>query len=272
MKRTLLLATFLLLACDDKTTNLVFNTQNIADQKFVMQADMNVFVDDSVPVDSLVSMKTSLRLIVTSSLLMAYDDSSARFEIKVDSVEYTSDKRSVEEYRYVEQYLSSQNFQFKMAKDGLMSEPVMDNYVSHPESNQLEIAKLFLKIQPVFPGKPVHVGESWERQHAITGENNEQTVIYKNFTLEDVFNRNGVLLAKIRMNMRYKQVTNDPQIKMNSEDFIVGSGFLIFNVTMGVVEESVLEVNGKVNVSDKFSEEEIPKLRVIQKLKLRSLV
>jgi hypothetical protein len=52
----------------------------------------------------------------------------------------------------------------------------------------------------------------------------------------------------------------------------VGSGFLLFNVTMGVVEESVLEVNGKVNVSDKFSEEDIPKLRVIQKLKLRSFV
>ena len=97
-------------------------------------------------------------------------------------------------------------------------------------------------------------------------------MVYKNFTLEDVFNRSGVLLAKIRMNMRYKQVSNNPQIKMTSEDFIVGSGFLLFNVTMGVVEESVLEVNGKVNVSDKFSEEDIPKLRVIQKLKLRSFV
>ena len=53
MKKPLLLASFLLLACDQQTTNLVFNTQNIADQKFVMNADMNVFVDDSVPVDSL---------------------------------------------------------------------------------------------------------------------------------------------------------------------------------------------------------------------------
>lgn len=272
MKRILLLATFFLLACDQQTTNLVFNTQNIADQKFLMQADMNVLVDDSMPVDSLESMETSLRLIVTSSLLMAYDDSSARFEIKVDSVEYTSDKRSVEEFRYVEHYLGSQNFQFKMAKDGLMSEPVMDNYVAHPESNELDIAKLFLKVQPVFPSKPVHVGESWERQHAVTGDNNEQMVIYKNFTLEDLFQRNGVLLAKIRMNMRYKQMMNDPQIKMNSEDFIVGSGFLLFNVTMGVIEETVLEVNGKLNVVDKNSDQAIPKLRVLQKLKLRSLV
>ncbi|NLG39785.1 MAG: hypothetical protein GX545_07690 [Fibrobacter sp.] len=272
MKKTLLLASFLLLACDQQTTNLVFNTQNIADQKFLMQADMNVFLDDSMPQDTIESMETSLRLIVTSSLLMAYDDSSARFEIKVDSVEYTSDKRSVEEFRYVEQYLSSQNFQFKMAKDGLMSEPVMDNYVAHPEGDELEIAKLFLKIQPVFPGKPVRVGESWERQHAVTGENNEQMVIYKSFTLEDLFQRNGVMLAKIRMNVRYKQMVNDPDIQMNSEDFVIGSGILLFNVTMGVIEESAIEVNGKLNVTEKFSEQNIPKMRVIQKLKLRSLV
>ena len=74
MKKTLLLASFLLLACDQQTTNLVFNTQNIADQKFLMQADMNVFLDDSMPQDTIESMETSLRLIVTSSLLMAYDD------------------------------------------------------------------------------------------------------------------------------------------------------------------------------------------------------
>ena len=159
-----------------------------------------------------------------------------------------------------------------MAKDGLMSEPVMDNYVAHPEGDELEIAKLFLKIQPVFPGKPVRVGESWERQHAVTGENNEQMVIYKSFTLEDLFQRNGVMLAKIRMNVRYKQMVNDPDIQMNSEDFVIGSGILLFNVTMGVIEESAIEVNGKLNVTEKFSEQNIPKMRVIQKLKLRSLV
>lgn len=271
MKRLLLFASFFLFACDQQTVNLAFNTQNVADQKFLMQAEMNVIVDDSTSVDSSESMETSLRVVITSSLLMAYDDSSARFEIKVDSVEYTSDKRSVEEFRYVEHYLSSQDFQFKMAKDGLISEPVMDNYVSHPEANELEIAKLFLKVQPVLPGKPIRVGESWERQHAITGENNQQTVIYKGFTLDDLFMRDGVLLAKIRMNMRYKQVVDDAQIKMDSEDFVVGSGILLFNVTMGIIEETSIEVNGKLNVSEKNTGKAIPKLRVMQKVKLRSL-
>ena len=92
------------------------------------------------------------------------------------------------------------------------------------------------------------------------------------FTLEDLFQRNGVMLAKIRMNVRYKQMVNDPDIQMNSEDFVIGSGILLFNVTMGVIEESAIEVNGKLNVTEKFSEQNIPKMRVIQKLKLRSLV
>lgn len=264
---------FVFVACDDHKVTLSFNTQNPAPEDYELRSSLRVLVDspaDSSNAQNPESMNADIRVRLHSELLSAYDDGSGRFLLRVDSANYTSDTRSVEESDHIERYLKTQAFQFKMAENGDMKSVSFDDFVALPDIGDVDIRKVFLKIQPVLPSSPIAVGESWERQQVISDDNGKQSIAYKWFKLEDIFMRDGVQLAKVQMNVRYKQRSEDDSQLLESSDFVLGSGSVIFDVKEGKIVEGELSIDGKVRLIEKQSGDTIPDLRVHQKISLRS--
>ncbi len=256
--------------------DLAFNTQNVSDRTFVLESKFQIFAE-APDEKKRESMTSHLFIRMTSNLLSAYDDGSGRFLMKVDSVKYQSDERSVEEFRHIERYLGSQDFQFKMANDGQMSDFSMEEYAPVFESNDLDIRKLFLKAQPVLPSSPVKVGESWERQHWIDGEKNDPDFfVYKWFQLEELSERDGSTYARLKMNMKYRRESSSAIYQMESAGFILGSGSVLFNVSKGVVEEGFIKIDGKIRMKEKSAggnagDDTGMEVHVIQEISLRSV-
>ena len=191
--------------------------------------------------------------------------------LRVDSANYSSDNRSVEETDHIQRYLKTQLVQYKMGSDGEMSSVRFDEMVALPDVGDIDIRRIFLKVQPVLPSSPLAVGDTWERQQMLTDDNNKQSVVYKWFKLEEVFDRDGVKIAKLRMNVRYKQNSEDDAQIMESPDFVLGSGTILFDIAAGKVVEGELDIEGKVRVIEKKDGDTIPDLRVRQKITLRSV-
>ena len=262
-------ALLLLCSCNGNDVSLAFNTQNAPVQKFSLEASLNVFApQDSMSVTP-ESMETHLKARSTLTQTVAFDNGSARFEMKIDTVDYKSDKRSVEEFRYIEKYLSTQHFQFKMAGDGAISDPSVEDVALQPGTEELNLMKLFMKVQPVLPGTPVKQGDVWERPVEIPA-NGRTTTVYKSFKLEDVYLHDGVQMAKIDMNVKYKEVPDSTSdVRMESDGFIVGSGSILFDITHGVIATGSLELSGHLNIHDIVANQVLPNMHVIQKIKLR---
>ena len=123
-------ALFALCACDGNEFVLAFNTQNVPPQTYYLETSLNAILSATDSVSATPeAMNTHLNVRATNSLLTAYDDGSAKFQLKIDSVDYKSDKRSVEEFRSMERYMSTEHFQFKMAKDGSVRDPFIEDSV-----------------------------------------------------------------------------------------------------------------------------------------------
>lgn len=258
-----------LCSCDKDGVVLAFNTQNAVSQTFHLESSLNVLLPEDSSNAKPESMLTHIKVRSTSNLLVPYDDGFARFEMKIDSVEYTSDKRSVEEFRNMEKFLSTQHFQYKLSQDGAISEPSVEDSMLQPGAEDLDLVKLFLKTQPVLPGNPVSVGESWERSMTIPG-NGTSTNVYKTFVLEDVFLHEGSQMAKIGMNLKYKELPDSTSdLRMESSGFVVGSGSVLFDISHGVIASANLELNGDLKIRNLVSNDSIPNMHVIQKIKLR---
>ena len=270
VKSTLIVAPLLFLcSCDSNSVSLAFNTQNAPVQKLALEASLNVFAPEDSTHESPESMETHLNAQSTLTQTVAFDNGSARFEMKIDTVDYKSDKRTVEEFRYIEKYLSSQHFQFKMTGDGSMSDPSVEDMALQPGTEELNLMKVFMKIQPVLPGSPVNLGEVWERTVEIPG-NGSMTSVYKSFKLEDVFVHDGVQMAKIGMNIKYKEIPDTTaSVRMESKGFIVGSGHILFDITHGVVSSGALEISGHLDINDMVASQVLPDMHIIQKIKLR---
>ena len=262
-------ALLLLCSCNGNDISLAFNTQNAPVQKLSLESSLNVFApQDSMSVTP-ESMETHLKARSTLTQTVAFDNGSARFEMKIDTVDYKSDKRSVEDFRYIEKYLSTQHFQFKMASDGAISDPSVEDVALQPGSEELNLMKLFMKVQPVLPGSPVKQGDVWERPVEIPS-NGRTTSVYKSFTLEDVYLHDGVQMAKIGMNVKYKELPDSTSdVRMESEGFIVGTGHILFDITHGVITSGSLELSGHLNIHDIVSSQVLPNMHVVQKIKLR---
>lgn len=260
----------LLCSCSNNDVSLSFNTQNAPVQKFTLEANLNVFApQDSMSVTP-ESMETHLNARSTLAQTVSFDNGTARFEMKIDTVDYKSDKRSVEDFRYIEKYLSTQHFQFKMASDGSISDPSVEDSALQPGSEELNLMKLFMKVQPILPGTPVKLGDVWERPVEIPA-NGKTTTVYKSFKLDDVYLHDGVQMAKIDMNVKYMEVPDSTSdVRMESDGFIVGTGSILFDITHGVITSGNLELSGYLNIHDIVASQVLPNMHVIQKIKLRS--
>ncbi|MBR4558351.1 MAG: hypothetical protein IKO21_02090 [Fibrobacter sp.] len=263
-------ALFALCACDGNEVVLAFNTQNVPPQTYYLESSLNAILPTADSVEATPeAMNTHLEVRATNTLLTAYDDGSAKFQLKIDSVDYKSDKRTVEEFRSMERYMSTEHFQFKMAKDGAIRDPFIEDSVMIG-TEALDLIRIFLKVQPLLPGKSVKLGETWERPVEIPG-NSGKTVVYKSFTLEDCYVHDGVQMAKIGMNLKYKEVADSTSdLRMESNGFIVGTGSILFDVTHGAISTVRLELTGDLSVNDIVANSVIPDMHVIQKIKLRS--
>ena len=264
-------ALFSLCSCERNEIHLAFNTQTAPPQSYVLESTLNV----SLPGDSNTvpeSMHTHVSVRSTMSLLMPYDDGSGRFEMKIDSVNYNSDKRSVDEFRNIEKYLSIQNFQFKLDRDGIISNPTIENAEDVLSEDELNLIPLFLKAQPLLPEKPVKIGESWERQMPIVGKGNSSTTVYKTFTLQDVYLQDGVRMAKIHMGMKYLELPDTTSnLRLKSNDYVIGDGFVLFDVTHGVISSAEMNIVAVFDVWDLIAAETLPNMNVNQKITLRNL-
>lgn len=258
-------------SCDRNDVTLAFNTQNAPAQKYVLETSLDALLPTDSANPNPESMHTQLNVQATLTELVAYDNGSGRFEMKIDSVKYKSDKRTVEDYLYIEKYLLSQHFQYKMAANGSVSDPAVEDVALQPGTEELNLLKLFMKVQPILPDGSVKLGETWERPVEIP-ENGKTTTVYKSFTLEDAFLHDGVQMAKIGMNVRYREIPDSTSsVQMESNGFVVGSGSILFNVTMGAVSSVDLELTGHMNVNDLVAGSMIPDMGVRQKIKLRSV-
>ena len=267
----LLLYSFALIACDEKKISLGFNTQNPTSEDYELQSSLCILLNVADSAAESQSMSANVNVRVHSELLSAYDDGTGRFLLRVDSASYSSDNRSVEEADHIQRYLQTQAVQYKMGGDGEMSSVRLEEMVALPDVGDVDIRRVFLKVQPVLPAGKIAVGDSWERQQVIADENGKQSVVYKWFKLEEVFERSGVKLAKLKMNVRYKQNSEDDAQIMESPDFILGSGTILFDIDAGKVVEGELLIEGKVRIIEKKLGDTIPDLRVRQKITLRSL-
>ena len=73
------------------------------------------------------------------------------------------------------------------------------------------------------------------------------------------------------MNVQYKEVADSTSnVRMESDDFIVGTGSILFDITHGIVSSVNLELSGHLNVNDIVAGYVVPNMRVIQRIKLRS--
>ncbi|MCF0225697.1 MAG: hypothetical protein HUK20_15635, partial [Fibrobacter sp.] len=239
------LVALFLCSCDNEQYVLAFNTENVPSQTYHLESSLNSFVTDSAEGRG-ESMKTELEVRAYNNLLTAYDDGSAKFELKVDSVSYKSDKRTVEEFRDMERMIATENFQYKMAKDGMITSTVFEDSLAMGEA--LDVARLLLKVQPILPGKPVKVGESWERSVEIPGKS-RNTVVYKSFSLQDQYVHDGFQMAKIDMFLKYKESPDTTSgVRMESRDFILGEGTFLFNMTQGVIVYVDMKLTGDLKM------------------------
>jgi hypothetical protein len=264
-------ALFSLCSCERNEIHLAFNTQTATPQSYVLESTLNV----SLPGDSNTvpeSMRTHVSVRSTMSLLMSYDDGSGRFEMKIDSVSYNSDKRSVDEFRNIEKYLSIQNFQFKLDRDGIISNPTIENVMDVLSEDELNLIPLFLKAQPILPEKSVKLGESWERQMPIRGKGSSSTTVYKTFTLQDVYLQDGVRIAKIHMGMKYLELPDTTSnLQLKSSDYVIGDGIVLFDVTHGTLSSAEMDILAKIDVFDLVAGDTLPSMNVNQKITLRNL-
>ena len=264
-------ALFSLCSCERNEIHLAFNTQTASPQSYVLESTLNA----SLPGDSNTvpeSMHTHVSVRSTMSLLMSYDDGSGRFEMKIDSVNYNSDKRSVDEFRNIEKYLSIQNFQFKLDRDGIISNPTIENAVDVLSEDELNLIPLFLKAQPILPEKPVKLGESWERQMPIRGKGNSSTTVYKTFTLQDVYLQDGVRMAKIHMGMKYLELPDTTSnLQLKSSDYVIGDGMVLFDVTHGTLSSAEMDILAKLDIFDLVAGDTLPSMNVNQKITLKNL-
>ena len=258
----------LLLGCESKQVKIAFDTKSQTPQNFLLESQMKLILQG--PSDTPAALGSRLRVQFHTNPIVSYDDGSARYQVGADSVSYTSDQRSVEECLHIERTLSMQEFQYKMASSGAIQDMRMAEFLPDLEQTDLDLRRLLMKLQPELPGKPVSAGDTWERQHALDEGDGKQAIVYKWFQVEDVYVHHQKKMAKLRMNLKYR-LDSKNGVAFHSEDFVLGSGDVLFNVTDGSIESASVEISGVLDVLAPQVRTDSSAMRVRQTIRLRRL-
>ncbi len=265
----LLFCVLLLTSCNKEKVVLRFSseTMNVQRYQLTSQLDLVVGKEQANPQ----GVGSNLQAILQAQPQAHYDDASSRYRILVDSVRYLSKVRTQEEIQLIESSLRKQRLEFKMGSAGEMQDFQMDAFVPELDGTDIDLRRLLLKIQPVLPGSAVSVGDTWERQQLLPESNGQKVYVYKWFRVEEVFHRAGQQLVKMSMNIRYKP-RESSELRPEGNDFILGSGYVIFNESEGQVDDAMLEINGLLNVLANKKSEVMPSLRIRQLIHLERKV
>lgn len=255
-------------ACDSNQVRIAFDTKNMTSQNYQLESQMKLILQDSV--DTPAALGSRLRVLFHTTPVVSYDDGSARYQVGADSVSYHSDQRSVEECLHVERTLALQEFQYKMGTNGAIQDMRLGQFVPDLENTDLDLRRLLLKVQPELPGSAVKAGDTWERQHALDEGNGKQAIVYKWFQVEDVFDHDHKRMAKLRMNLKYR-IETGVDASIQSRDFVLGSGEVLFNITDGRIEDANLEISGVLDVLLSQTTSDSTSMRVRQVIRLRRL-
>jgi len=259
----------LLVSCQTEQYSLQFRTKTQATERYVLESQMKLILQGGQAAPE--ALGSTLTAWVQTSPVVSYDDGSGRFLMQVDSANYRSEQRSVEECSHIERSLTQQEFQYKMAPNGEMQDLRMNEFVPDLENTDIDLRRLLLKVQPVLPGTPVKVGDTWERQQPLD-DGPQAAIVYKWFQVDEIFKHKDKQLVKLRMNIKYKlDDSTSAQVKLQGNDFILGSGDVLFNVTDGQIDDAVLEVNGSLSVLMEHVDNKLPPMQVRQTLHLRRL-
>ena len=106
----------------------------------------------------------------------------------------------------------------------------------------------------------------------IHGKGNSTTTVYKTFTLQDVYLKDGVRMAKIHMGMKYLELPDTTSnFQLKSKDYVVGDGTVLFDVTHGTLSSAEMTLIAQLDVCDLVAGDTIPSMNVNQKIVLRNL-
>jgi len=259
----------LLSSCQTEHYELRFHTQTQKTERFVIESQIKLILQGGQTAPE--ALGSTLTAWVHSSPVVSYDDGSARFLLEVDSASYRSEQRSVEECSHIERSLLQQEFQYKIAPHGEMQDLRMNEFVPELENTDIDLRRVLLKIQPVLPGTPVKVGDTWERQQPLD-DGPQAAIVYKWFQVDEAFTHQKKQLVKLRMNIKYKlNDSTSAEVRLQGNDFIIGSGDVLFNVTDGQIDDAVIEVNGSLNVLMNQTSHTPPPMQVRQIVHMRRL-
>lgn len=203
-----------------------------------------------------------------------YDDGSARYKLQVDSLNYHSEQRTVEECRHIERYMADQFLEFKMNERGEINDFTAPAKLPELENAGLDLRRLIMKLQPVLPAFEIHEGSTWEKEHALPGKMNadgsegKPGFVYKWFRVQKIYEKDGKRYAEVLMNLKYRlqnEAGEEPAVQ--TSDFILGSGSVVFDILEGDLHQVNLEINGKVNVIS--SNDSLPPIQMRQTLRMR---
>lgn len=260
---------FLVASCNNEKVVLRFSSASMNAQKYQLTSQLDLVVGKEQAHPH--GVGSHLRAVLQAEPQAHYNDASSRYRILVDSVQYESKSRTKEEILQIENSLRKQKLEFKMGSAGEMQDFQMDAFVPELDGSDIDLRRLLLKIQPVLPGSPVAVGDTWERQQLLPESNGQKVYVYKWFRVEEIFQRSGQQLVKMSMNIRYKPREN-AQMKPEGNDFILGSGYVVFNESEGQVDDAMLEINGLLNVLANKKSDSMPSLRIRQLIHLKRQV
>lgn len=257
-----------LFGCESGQVKIAFDTKATVPQNYQLESQMKLILQG--PADTPSALSSRLRVQFHTTPIVNYDDGSARFQVSTDSVSYQSEQRSVEECLHIERSIAMQEFQYKMGANGAIQDMRMGQFVPDLERTDLDIRRLLLKVQPELPGSAVKAGDTWERQHALDDGDGKSAIVYKWFKVEDVFEHNQKRMVKLSMNLKYR-LNSAPGVDFTSQDFVLGSGDLLFNATDGKIEDANLEINGVLDVLSPQVSPDSAAMRVRQVIHLRRL-
>lgn len=268
-RNLLFILIFLMIAsCQQEKVVLRFDSTSMNSQKYSLSSSVDLIVD-SIGEKSQ-GIESQMVAILQSRPLTHFDNGASRYKIHIDSIQYHSSVRDSSQELAIATALKKQAFEFKMGAAGDMQDFSMDAFVPELEDTDIDLRRLLLKIQPVLPGKAVSIGDTWERQQLLPESEGQNVYVYKWFRIEEVFKRGANQLVKLTMNIRYKPKSQS-KIAPTHNEFILGSGYVIFNETVGQVDEAYLEINGLLNVLSTGEKEDQPSLRIRQLLRLNRL-
>jgi hypothetical protein len=258
-----LLIIILFAGCNSDSSQISFNLSSGTPQSYRVKSSLQLLSNATSS-----NFFSEANLTFTKQLTQAFDDNTGNFLIKIDTINFESNQYSNEECRNIETHLLQHNTEFKINSRG---EPLDVKNIA--ETHEMEISgfnllNILVKMQPILPGVAVKNGDSWEIEHNLPATSGYTNHLNKWFKIVTIYSNGGKHFARIMTTLKYQ--INDPKsIISTKENFILGQGFVVFNMDDGEIEFGEFEISGKVDLT--ISEELFPDYQILQSVSIQRI-